>query len=123
MIYMAQEVFRVKKGTWFNLPKLERNDFVELMRSGVDYKNGSGFMVRENANIIDAKRILEKVLAKKVYIGFNCAICNKETDCSTCEYKYYCPVETTGGACICSDCIQEKSLDDYLISVKPFVQN
>lgn len=120
---MVQEVFRVKVGVWFNLPKLERNDFMELMRSGIYYKSGSGFMIRESANMTEAKRALEKVLAKEVYITFNCAICNKEADCSTCEYKYYCPVETTGGTCICNDCIQEKSLADYLTSVKLMIQS
>lgn len=120
---MAQEIFRVKKGAWFNLPKLSRNDFLELMRSGVDYKSGSGFMIRESANIADIKNILERILAKRVYVSFNCAICNRETDCSTCEYKYYCPVETTGGTCICNDCIQTKDLNDYMISVKRLIQN
>ncbi|MCL4344543.1 MAG: hypothetical protein JRN26_02815 [Nitrososphaerota archaeon] len=117
------EAFRIKVGTWFNLPKLERNDFMELMRSGIYYKSGSGFMVREVADMAGAKRVLEKVLTKPVYVGFNCAICNRETDCSACEYKYYCPVETTGGACICNDCMQKKSLADYLASVKLMMQN
>ncbi|MEM3556849.1 MAG: hypothetical protein QW839_02990 [Conexivisphaerales archaeon] len=117
------EAFRIKVGSWFNLSKLERSDFMELMRSGIDYKSGSGFMIKENANIVEAKRALEKVLAKEVYISFNCAICNRETDCSSCEYKYYCPVETTGGKCICNYCIQGKRLSDYLASVKIMIQS
>jgi len=120
---MAQRVFRIKKGIWFSLPKLSRNDFLALVRSGVEYKSGSGFMIRESANIEDVKNILERILGKRVYVAFNCAICNKETDCSACEYKYYCPVETTGGACICNDCIQTKDLDDYLTSIKRFLQD
>ncbi|MGC8557998.1 MAG: hypothetical protein ACP5NC_03270 [Nitrososphaeria archaeon] len=114
---MTEDAFRVGVGKWFNLPKLEKNAFMEIMRSGIEYKSGSGFMIKESADLVDVKRVLEKVLGKSVYISFNCAICNRETDCSMCEYKYYCPVETTGGNCICNECMQKKNLSDYLNSV------
>jgi len=114
---MTEDALKVAVGKWFNLPKLDKSAFMEVMRSGIEYKSGSGFMIKESANLVDVKRVLQKVLGKSVYISFNCAICNRETDCSMCEYKYYCPVETTGGNCICNECMQKKNLRDYLNSV------
>jgi len=46
---MTEDALKVAVGKWFNLPKLDKSAFMEVMRSGIEYKSGSGFMIKESA--------------------------------------------------------------------------
>lgn len=108
-----QEPLRIKLNTWFRLPSLGKLTFSELMRAGMTYDSKNGFMVTERSNLSAIKGILERTLKRSVFYAYNCVICGKETDCSTCSFRYMCPVEEAGGHCICDKCYAEKGLMDY----------
>ncbi len=116
-----QEPLRIRLNTWFRLPPLGKLTFSELMRAGVTYDSKNGFMITERANLSAIKGILERALRRNVYYAFNCIICGRESDCSTCSFKYTCPVEEAGGRCICDKCYAEKSILDYFSAQRSII--
>ncbi len=115
---MEEEVIRIRTKGYFKLPSLGKRAFSDLMRAGLSYTSGQGFSIRPGADLPTVRKALEKVLKKKVFFVFNCAICGKETDCSTCQFNDVCPIETTGGYCLCDECFSKKSLSDYFSATR-----
>ncbi len=102
---------KIKLGSWVSLPRLSSQGFRSLMSAGVMYKTGSGFLIGRNLDLVNIKRILESELKDGVYYVFSCAVCGRDSDCSTCEYKFSCSVEKVGGKCICGPCADEISVE------------
>ncbi len=115
---MEEEVIKIKPKGYFKLPSLGKKTFSDLMRAGLSYTSGAGFSIRPGADLEFVKKALEKALRKKVFFVFNCAICGKETDCSGCMFSDVCPIETTGGYCLCDECFSKRNLDDYFNATK-----
>jgi hypothetical protein len=115
-----EEVLRIRPKGYFRLPALGKKTFSDLMRAGLSYSSGQGFSIRPGADLEVVRKAIEKATKKKVFYVFNCVICGKEMDCSTCIYSSVCPVETTNGYCICDECLSRRTLDDYFQATRRF---
>jgi len=102
---------KVKLGSWVSLPRLSSQGFRSLMSAGVTYRAGSGFLIGRNLDLVGIRRTLMAELKEDVHYVFSCAICGRDADCSTCEYKFNCSVERVGGTCICGPCADENTVE------------
>ncbi len=98
---------RIPLDTWVNLPRLGKDAFKELMKAGVQYTTGKGFLFRTSSNLQAAKRVVASAVDGQVYFIFKCYICGSDASCADCSYKDICSIEDVGGRCICLKCSRE----------------
>lgn len=93
---------KITIGAWFNLPKLGSNTFALLMKCGVRYEKGMGFMLTSSTDIEAAVSIIENATGKEVELSVRCFICLNEA-CSDCPYINICDRRKVSIMCICSE--------------------
>ena len=84
------------------------------MRAGVKYESGKGFLITPEADIERVKHIISGALrGAPVEIIHECWFCGKEITCRECEYYPVCSIEEASPPCICRECLDKITLEDY----------
>ncbi len=97
---------RIPLDTWVNLPRLGKDAFRDLMKAGVEYSTGKGFLLRPSADLSSAKQIISSATGGEVYFIFKCIVCGAEASCADCRYREVCSIELVGGRCVCARCAE-----------------
>lgn len=102
-------VIKIKLGRWTRLPRLGKNAFKDLMRSGVKYESGRGFLVDTDADLKKVRYIISGALnGAPVEFIFNCLVCGREVSCRDCSYRVVCSIEDSSHMCLCKECLRER---------------
>jgi hypothetical protein len=96
-----------KKG--FKLPFMERENFVRLMRLGLNYDRVSGtFCVANYNNIEKLSDTIASILSvDEVVFTQTCSLCGVDFPCSDCKYQDSCMTKNLPFQCVCSKCLRE----------------
>jgi len=114
---------RVKLDEWTRLPRLGTDAFKELMRAGVRYETGAGFLVPRNADLERVRHAVSGALdGAPVEFAFRCMLCGREMSCEDCEYHDVCSIETSSHACICDECARTDDFDSYAENWRKLIQ-
>ena len=107
-------VIKIRLGKWIRLPRLGSNAFKDLMRSGVKYEGGRGFLIDTSADLKKVRYIISGALnGAPVEFIFNCMVCGKETSCRECKYRGICSIEDVSHACLCEECAESKGSEYF----------
>ncbi|MGC8555663.1 MAG: hypothetical protein ACP5NG_01420 [Conexivisphaera sp.] len=105
---------RIKLDEWTRLPRLGTEAFKELMKAGVRYETGKGFLVPRSADLTRVKRAISGALnGAPVEFEFRCMLCGHEVSCEDCEYSGVCSIESSSGSCICDQCARSSTFEAY----------
>jgi len=105
---------------WFRLPRLDREVFAALMRSGVKYDHTKGFMIDDRTNSKDVIDVLGTALNETVTVissisKIKCFTCGEDVDCQNCTYFDICPRDSK--FCLCESHKQgEQNLAEYSVA-------
>jgi hypothetical protein len=108
---------KVVIGNWFNLPRLGTDVFSALMKAGVKYEKGMGFMLAAETDIGAASRTIEKATGESVELSVRCFVCAREA-CPSCSLRAICDRRTVSPACLCEEHFLAD--DAYEVYVKTF---
>jgi len=102
-----------KKG--FELPRVEREKFILLMRLGLEYNRDRGvFCVSSYNNIEKLRDAVASILnVEEVAFSQSCSICGKDFPCAGCKYYESCDTKNLPFECVCQQCLREgKQLEE-----------
>ncbi len=96
-----------KKG--FKPPRVDRDTFIFLVRSGLDYDRVQGvYSIKNYNNIQKLTETIAKILnVDEVSFALTCALCGKDVECSDCKYLDSCTTKYLPLQCICPQCLRE----------------
>ena len=95
-----------KKG--FVLPRIERSQFIRLMRLGLDYNRDVGkFSIKSFDKIEGIMDTVSSILNDEVMFLQNCLICHKDFPCSECKYADFCETKNLPFQCVCPQCLKK----------------
>jgi hypothetical protein len=95
-----------KKG--FVLPRVEREQFIRLMRLGLEYNRDKGiFCISSFDNIEGILDTVSSILKDDVLFLQNCLMCNNDFPCSDCKYEDFCETKNLPFQCVCPQCLQK----------------
>ena len=91
----------------FTLPRVEREQFIRLMRLGLEYNRDKGiFSISSFDNIEALLDTISSILNDEVLFLQNCLICNKDFPCSECKYVDFCETKNLPFQCVCPQCLK-----------------
>lgn len=97
----------------FTLPRVDKSQFINLLRLGLEYdrKNGT-YRIKNYNNIQKLVDSLSKILCDE-NISFlqKCSICKKDFSCSTCKYGNICTTKNLPFDCVCSTCLGKDNIN------------
>jgi hypothetical protein len=94
-----------KKG--FKLPYMEREEFIQLMRLGLD-RSQSSFYIKNYNNIDRLIDTISHILkGEEVTFLQTCLACGKDFACTDCKYQASCTTRNLPFQCICPTCLKE----------------
>jgi hypothetical protein len=100
----------------FKLPRVEKEKFVLLIRSGLDYNREQCLYSIKNYNNIE--KLLEtigSILNTEVMFLQTCIRCGKDFQCSDCSYAELCTTKDLPFSCVCPQCLRDrKHFEEYL---------
>ncbi len=100
---------RIVLNTWFRLPYVGKDVYIDLMRAKVKHESRLGFCVTSETNLSRAMAVLTSILNEPVEMARSCFICDKALE------------ESLGEASsICRECAS--SHDSYDIYVMKFAK-
>jgi|GEM_PF-494424 hypothetical protein len=103
-------VFRVVVNEWFKLPRLRKEFFISLMRSGLIYDKSKGFKVDANSDFIAISSILKRALGEDLEFIPKCFLCDSTINCYSCAYYLICNVKNSTPNCLCDNCIDDENI-------------
>ena len=105
----------------FTLPRVEKNQFIELLRLGLEYDRNQGIYRISNYNnikkLIDALSIV--LNDEKICFLQKCIMCNKNFPCSSCKYNESCTTKDLPFECVCYSCLKKEKSCSKNILPKP----
>ena len=101
-------------GGWFTLPRLGREEFMYLMRTGVKYDKAMGFRLDSETDLESAVRTIRLAIGEDVELTVRCLICGKEA-CGGCPYAGACDRKKVSSMCLCSEHSPEKGVYDLYV--------
>ena len=105
---------RILVGGWFTLPRLEREDFLLLMRQGVAYDRAMGFKLEAGTDLAAAARAIRAAVGEEVELTLRCFVCGKEA-CGGCPYLEVCDRTKVSAMCLCSVHGQDEGAYDLYV--------
>ncbi len=87
-------------GSWFSLPRVGTDAFSTLMKAGVKYEKGMGFMIAPDCDISAAARAVGRATDEPVDLSVRCAVCLVEA-CPSCPYSDACDRRSVSPMCLC----------------------
>jgi hypothetical protein len=101
-------------GSWFSLPRLGTDAFSALMKAGVKYESGMGFMLAPDCDISSASRAIRRALGEDVELSVRCAVCLAEA-CPSCPYSDSCDRRVVSPMCLCEEHLSmEGAFENYV---------
>lgn len=107
-------------GSWFNLPRLGTDVFSSLMKTGVKYDRGMGFMFTYETDVQGAARTIGRATDEEVELSVRCLVCLREA-CVSCPFQAICDRRTVSPMCLCEE--HFSTADAYGGYVKAFEAN
>ena len=97
--------------TSFRLPRVERDEFINLLKLGLGYNRNLGcYFINNYNNIGKLIDTLSGILNTEIVFLQSCSICSKAFSCSNCKYADSCTTKNLPFECVCSQCLnKEKS--------------
>jgi len=91
----------------FTLPRVEREQFIRLMRLGIEYNKDKGIFSINNFDKIEAVvDTISNILNDEILFLQNCMTCNKDFPCSECKYLEFCETKNLPFKCVCPQCLK-----------------
>ncbi len=100
----------------FKLPRLEKEKFVSLMRSGLEYDRDEGvFRIKSYENIEKIMEAVGVILGSEVVFLQSCIRCGRDFSCKECKYEENCATKNLPFSCVCPQCLRDrKQYEEYL---------
>ena len=96
------EGLKIVVGNRFNLPRLGTDVFSALMKAGVDYEKGGGFIFTAETNLQTATRTIESATGERIELSVKCFVCLKES-CPSCPFEATCDRCAVSPTCLCDE--------------------
>ena len=104
-----------KKG--FKLPRVEKEKFISLMHSGLDYNRELGlFSIKSYNNIEKLMDTIGSILNSEVVFLQTCMRCGKDFPCGICKYNEMCTTKDLPFSCVCPQCLRDRKLYEEFLS-------
>lgn len=106
----------VLNGKGFKLPRLEKEKFVALMRSGLEYDRDQGvFRIKSYDKIEEITDAVSAILGSRVIFLQRCIRCGRDFQCKECKYEEECSTKNLPFSCVCPKCLRDrKHFEEYL---------
>ncbi len=100
----------------FKLPRVEKEKFILLIRSGLEYNREQGvFSIKSCNNIEKLMDTIAGILNTEVVFLQSCTRCGKDFPCSDCKYNDLCTTKDLPFSCVCPQCLRDrKQFEEYL---------
>lgn len=94
----------------FELPRVERDKFILLLKLGLDYNRELGVFSISNYNNIEklVDTIAGILNVDEVEFLQSCVICGNDFPCETCKYYELCNTKNLPFHCVCPRCLKEE---------------
>ena len=73
-------------GEWFNLPRLEKSTFTELMSAKLSHDSERGYRTAAKTDLLIVSSILENILKEQIRFVGKCFICSEKASIVNIEY-------------------------------------
>jgi hypothetical protein len=93
----------------FKLPRIEKGEFISLLKLGLGYNRDQGcYFISSYNNIGKLVDTLSSILnTEKITFLQSCIICSKDFSCSNCKYIDLCTTKDLPFECVCPHCLNE----------------
>jgi hypothetical protein len=93
----------------FTLPRVEKSQFINLLRLGLEYDRMQGtYRINNYNNIRKLIDTLSQILNEKNILFLQtCLVCNKNFPCSICNYIKSCTTKDLPFECVCHSCLEK----------------
>ena len=95
----------------FTLPRIEKSQFINLLRLGLEYDRTQGTYRISNYN--NTKKLIDALSSilneEKICFFQKCIICNKNFPCSSCKYIESCTTKDLPFECVCQNCLKKET--------------
>jgi hypothetical protein len=94
----------------FKLPRVEKDEFINLLKLGLGYNRNQGcYFISNYNNIGKLVDTLANILntAEIVFLQ-SCIICSKAFSCSNCAYADSCATKNLPFECVCPQCLNKE---------------
>jgi hypothetical protein len=94
----------------FKLPRVEKSQFISLLRLGLNYDRSKGtYSIKNYNNIRKLIDTLSSILNEENILFLqNCIVCNKNFPCSSCNYTQSCSTKDLPFECVCPSCLKKE---------------
>ena len=94
----------------FTLPRVEKSQFVSLLRLGLEYDRITGTYKINNYN--NVKKLIDNLSSilneKEILFLQSCIVCKKNFSCSFCNYNKTCTTKNLPFECVCPSCLRKE---------------
>ena len=93
----------------FKLPRVEREEFINLLKLGLGYnRNQDCYFISNYNNIGKLIDALANILnTDEIVFLQSCIICSKAFSCSNCKYADSCTTKNLPFECVCPQCLNK----------------
>lgn len=93
----------------FKLPRVEKEKFILLIHSGLEYNREQGvFSIKSCNDIEKLMDTIASVLNTQVVFLQSCTCCGKDFPCSDCKYNDLCTTKDLPFSCVCPQCLRNR---------------
>ena len=104
----------------FKLPRVERDEFINLLKLGLGYNRNQGcYFISNYNNIGKLIDTLANILnTDEVVFLQSCIICSKAFSCSNCRYVDSCTTKNLPFKCVCPQCLNKEKTNSTVPKAK-----
>jgi hypothetical protein len=100
----------------FVLPRVEKSQFINLLRLGLEFDRVQRTYKIKNYNNI--KKLIDTLSIilndSNIFFLQTCFICKKDFSCSNCSYQNICTTKNLPFECVCSSCLKKEKNSEKL---------
>jgi hypothetical protein len=106
--------------TSFKLPRVERDEFINLLKLGLGYNRNQGcYFISNYNNIGKLVDTLANILSTDEIVFLqSCTICSKAFSCSDCKYSDFCTTKNFPFECVCPHCLNKETAESNIPKTK-----
>ncbi len=104
----------------FKLPRVERDEFINLLKLGLGYNRNQGYYFISNYNNIGklVDTLANILNTDEIVFLQNCIICSKAFSCSNCKYADSCTTKNLPFECVCPQCLKKETSQSNIPTAK-----
>jgi hypothetical protein len=103
----------------FKLPRIEKGEFINLLKLGLGYNRNQGcYFISSYNNIGKLIDTLSSILNTEITFLQSCIVCSKDFSCSNCKYADLCTTKDLPFECVCPQCLNEETLHSDISKTK-----